>query len=122
MEQYVLNTVQGIIENSKDILMPEEYLNSKRKRIELAGFYKSLLNIGSEYPKRPDDMHIKTANILYKDVCNTCPTKVRPSTMKQSIVNAIRLIYKYIAVLKDWIKGVSLDGKPKSVHDLRPNI
>ena len=122
MEQYVLNTINSVIEKSSHILMPEAYLSSKKKRKDLANFYKNLLNIGSEYPDRPVDMKISTANTLYKDVCNSCPSKVRPSVMKQEINNAIRLINKYVGTLKNALEGVEVSSISTNVHDLRPNI
>lgn len=116
---YVKNTLNNIIEQSKTLLEPQSYVDNKRRRSELADFYKKILNLGGQFPPRPTDMRMNIANTLYNDVSSSCPSCVQPSVMKETVRNALRIIYKYIKQ----VEGMEFKETPNlSVHDLKPNI
>lgn len=122
MSNFISNTVNSVIEKSKNLLDVEAYTNNKRKRIELADFYKELMHLGSRFPVRSSAMTQTIATNLYKDVNNTCPDCLKVSVMKSIVRNALDIIYKYIAVLVKF-KDSNLDlGYSDNVHDLKPNI
>ena len=121
MKKYIKNTIDSVIEESTKLLTAQDYVDNKRRRLELAKFYKKILHLGSSFPERPKDMRTSSVDRLYKDVSNSCPDCVKPSVMLSTAKNAIRVIYKYVNILKE-IDTSTIDlGEPKSVHDLKPN-
>jgi hypothetical protein len=122
MQKYVSQTIKSILEESKTLLSPQSYVDNKRKRIELANFYKKILHSGASFPERPADMTESVVRALYKDVSNSCPDCVKHSVMLQTVKNVIRLVFKYVNELKKLDLEDLEKEEMKSVHDLRPNI
>jgi len=56
MKGYISNTIEQVIKEAGNLLTAESYVDNKRRRNELANFYKKLLNLGSSFPPRPIDM------------------------------------------------------------------
>lgn len=121
MKRYVENTIENIIQESKSIKAPKDYVDNKRKRIELVNFYKKILNLGSSFPSIPEDMKLSVARTMSKDVSNSCPQCVRPSVMLSTVKDSIRVILKYVKYLEE-VDLESCSDETKGIHDLRPNI
>lgn len=122
MDKYTSNTIDLILKKLQGITDVESYVNNKRKRIELAKLYKELLNLGGGFPRHPKDMTTKISNDLLKDVNNSCSSCLKASAMRAIVKGAIRVIYTYTKILKEFKANSSGESDSISVHDLRPTV
>ena len=120
---YQIQRAQHVVDQSKKLLNMQAYIDSKKNRQELAGFYKEVMFIGANYPERPVGMNVHIATMLNKRISKTCPACVKPAKMKEYIKKAVEYIQNYAVVLQKWIDDQDKNSNLSSnVHDLEPNI
>lgn len=115
-KQRKINVAERLIQVSKNLLDPDTYLKNRKRRDDLAGYYKEFISLGGQFPQLPGSRSVATQ--LQKRVSSSCPACVSEYNMKLYIESAISFIVSYGKKLEEMVEH--LDSPKKSVHDLKP--